>query len=153
MDIALLRRIIFTEYQTSTMSKPYPEDLKWSKTCSLKHRIMSLLCNSTIGYLPYPQTVYRHSFRPIGLIAKPQRNNYTNNKIWSKTCPPKHTNRSDYIILPKEIVHTKFKTSWSYNKAKKGKLHTLNQKIWSKTCSLRHENRPLLHNSTSGHLL
>ena len=109
-DIALLRRIIFTVYQTSTMSKPYPEDLKWSKTCFSKHWIISLLHNSTIGNRIYPQTKLRSSFRPFGLIPKPQINNYPehNCKTWCKAYPPRRTNRSPIRYIRKKWLDKRF---------------------------------------------
>ena len=90
VDIALLRHIIFSKYQTSTMSKRdnYTKKI-WSKTRSLKQEIGSLLHNSPLGHLPYPYVLSMPNFRPPSPIAKPYiKWQYTNlnKKIKSKTC-------------------------------------------------------------------
>ena len=97
VDIALLRRIIFTKYQTSTMSKRdnYTKKI-WSKTRSLKQEIRSPLHNSTLGHLSYLQALSMPNFRPLCPIAKSQSDNYTNlnQKILSKTWSLKQEIRS-----------------------------------------------------------
>ena len=49
-----------------------------SKTCSLKQEIRSLLHNSALGHLPYPQALCMPNFRPLSPIAKSRSDNYTN---------------------------------------------------------------------------
>ena len=132
-----------------------------SKTWSLKQEIRSLLHNSNLQHLPYPQALSMPSFRPLSPIAKSQSDNYTNlnQKILSKTRSLKQEIRSllhnsilEHLPYPQALSMPNFRPLCPIAKSQSDNYTNFIQKIQIKTCSLKQEIRSILHNRTLGHL-
>ena len=134
-----------------------PNKKNQSKTCSLKQEIRSLLHNSTLRHLPYPQALSMPNFRPLSPMTKSQSDNYTNpnQKIISKTCSLKqeirsllHNSTLGNLPYPQALSMPKFGPLNPTAKSQSDNYTNHNMKNQSKTCSPKQESRSLLHKST-----